>query len=108
MYMYMYLYCAYIGKDETLLTEGRGQAHAVVLALLQGLEAKGHHVYTDNYYFSPALFSELMERACSTVKINLPKSEINAVTLKSSLVSLRWTDKRQVTMLSTVHDDEMM
>ena len=33
---------------------------------------------------------------------------VNAVTLKSSLVSLRWTDKRQVTMLSTVHDDEMM
>lgn len=103
------------------MTDGRGQAHAVVLALVEGLEGKGHHIYTDNYYSSPSLFSELRERgfgACGTVRVNrrgmppemkcnLPKGDMNAVPLEQSMLALRWADKRQVTMLSTVHNDDM-
>ncbi len=33
--------------------------YAVVLKLVEGLEQKGHHLYCDNYYTSPTLFSSL-------------------------------------------------
>ena len=47
----------------------------IVLGLLQSADFldKGHHVYMDNYYTSPELFSELYYRqtyACGTVRTN--------------------------------------
>ena len=62
-----------LGKDESLQHGGRGHTHAIVVALLEGLEGRGHHVYVDNYYTSPALFTELRDLgfgACGTVRIN--------------------------------------
>ena len=50
------------------------------MSLVQGLEAKGYHVFTDNFYSSPSLFSELHKKgfeACGTVRINrvgIPKT----------------------------------
>ena len=92
------------------------------MSLVEGLEGKGHHIYTDNYYTGPALFRELRERgfgACGTVRVNrkgmppemkatLPKGEVCAVPLEDSLLALKWADKRQVSMLSSVHNDDMM
>ena len=49
------------GKDKTLPLGEQGYPHAVVLDLLKGLERRGHHVYVDNYYTSPALFSDLRD-----------------------------------------------
>lgn len=46
-------------KDDSLDTSSVGATRTVVLKLLEGLEGRGHHVYTDNYYNSPALFSDL-------------------------------------------------
>ena len=47
----------------------------IVLGLLEttNLLDKGHHIYMDNYYTSPELFSELYYRetyACGTVRQN--------------------------------------
>ena len=47
--------------------------HAVVLKLLEGLGGRGHHVYTDNCYSSPALFGNLRRLgfgACGTMRQN--------------------------------------
>lgn len=91
----------------------------MVLALLHGLEGRGHHIYMDNYYTSPALFSELRDSgfgACGTVRINrrglpaemkenLAKGDVNSVMVDDSMMALKWMDKRPVSMLSTIHDN---
>ena len=96
-------------KDESLqLGDGHGYAHAVVLALLQGLEGRGHHVYTDNYYSSPALFRDLRDLgfgACGTVHVNrhglpaamrakLAKGDTTSVLIDNKMMALKWMDKR--------------
>ena len=62
----------FIGKDRNSDPE-KGLAHNVVVNLVSGLEGKGYHIYTDNFYSSPDLFIELKMKgfeACSTVRIN--------------------------------------
>ena len=69
MYVYVYIYI----QDDSLNIDGRNHSHAVVMKLVEKLEGRGHHVYTDNFYSSPALFVELRERgfgACGTVRTN--------------------------------------
>lgn len=92
------------------------------MALVEKLQGRGHHIYTDNYYSSPALFTELREKgfgACGTVRVNrrgvppeikknLAKGEICSVAIDETMVALKWADKRQVSMLSTVHDDSVL
>ena len=96
--------------------------HAVVLKLLEGLEGRGHHVYTDNYYSSPALFGDLRRLgfgACGTVRMNrrgvpaemktaLKKGETVSKDVDDSMMALKWMDKRPVVMLSTIHDDSFV
>lgn len=61
-------------------TQEKGLAHNVVVNLLSGLEMKGYHVYTDNFYTSPALYTDLHHKgfdATGTVRGNrrgIPKS----------------------------------
>ena len=79
----------YTGKNSTECTKFAktldpdcNQTTKIVVGLMQkyNLLGKGHHVYLDNYYWSPELFSELhyLETfACDTVRggrKNLPKS----------------------------------
>ena len=62
-----------IGKDDSLDTSAVGMTHAVVVKLLEGLEGRGHHVYTDNFYSSSALFGDLRRLgfgACGMVQMN--------------------------------------
>ena len=97
----------------------------IVLGLLEATQLldKGHHIYMDNYYTSPELFSELYCRetyACGTVKLNrigMPMSVKNAqlkplesVYLRNGpLLCLKWSGekkkskKKPVTILSTIH-----
>ena len=109
-------------KDNSLDTSEVGATHAVVLKLLEGLEGRGHHVYTDNYYSSPDLFGDLQRLgfgACGTVRKNwrgvpdemkakLKKGEVVSKQLDSSMLILKWMDKREVMMLSTIHDDSFV
>ena len=108
-------------KDESLDLGDRNYSHAIVVALLDGLEGRGHHVYMDNYYSSRALFSELRDLgfgACGTVRINrrglppemkatLAKGDVTATHVDDSMMALKWMDKRPVSMLSTIHNDSM-
>ena len=83
------------------------------------LLGKGHHVYMDNYYSSPELFFELHFKeifACSTCRSNrknMPESITKAKLKKKGecvfrrngpLLCLRWKEKKNVTMLSTVYE----
>ena len=116
------LYTGHTGKD-TSLDQSNGVTHAVVLKLVEGLENKGHHLYCDNYYTSPTLFSSLWRLgfgACGTVRTDrrgmpkeitaakLKKGEMRSHKLEKGMLALRWVDKRPVTMLSTIHDDSMV
>ena len=84
--------------------------------------AAGYLLYTDNFYSSPALFPELTERgfgACGTARkdrrgiptsirhTGLKKGEIVS-SVDDGVLSLKWRDKRDVTMLSTFHDAHMV
>ena len=79
------------------------------------------HVYTDNYYSSSALFRDLQRLgfgAYKTVRMNrrgmpkemkavLKKEEMVSKQMDSSILALKWMDKRVVTVLSTIHDDSL-
>jgi hypothetical protein len=101
--------------------------HAIVLRLLEALEKKGHHIYMDNYYSSPLLYSEMKSLgygACGTVRVDrkgmpsewkgkqstkgMQKGEVRHMMLNSGVQALQWKDKRVVTMLSTIHDTSMI
>ena len=80
---------------------------------------KGHILYTDNYYTSPALAEFLLLHKtglCGTVKANrkrmaeFSKGAIGDVVLQASgkVLAISFTDKRQVLMLSTAHKGELI
>ena len=93
--------------------------HAVVMKLVDPIKGRGHHVYMDNYYTSPQLFSNLHDNgfgACGTVRINrrgLPaalkenvrKGEMKVIQMDNSMLAIKWMDKRAVTALTTIHDN---
>ena len=92
-----------------------------VMGLLKkgNLLGKGHHVYMDNYYSSPEFFWELHFKetlACGTCRSNRKKmpESVTKTKLKKKgecvfrrngpLLCLKWKEKKDVTMLSTVHE----
>ena len=68
-----------IGKEDD--TTAKGLAHRVVLSLITGLEGKGYHIYMDNFYTSPALFTDLKRKgfeACGTIRTNCSRGLSNS------------------------------
>ena len=96
--------------------------HAVVMKLVDPIKGRGHHVYMDNFYTAPRLFSDLRDNgfgACGTLRLNrrgLPaaikesvkKGEMKAFQLDTSMLAIKWVDKRVVTALTTIHDDSVV
>ena len=110
--------CAKIAKT---LNPDCTQTTKPVVGLMQkcNLVGKGHHVYLDNYYYSLELFSELHYLeifACGTVRVgrkNFPKAVIKVRLKKKGdymfrrngpLLCLKWRGKKDVTMLTTIHE----
>uniref|UniRef100_A0A6P7H2B1 PiggyBac transposable element-derived protein 4-like n=1 Tax=Diabrotica virgifera virgifera TaxID=50390 RepID=A0A6P7H2B1_DIAVI len=102
------------GRDISRLTKPT----KIVLSLANDILGKGHRIVTDNYYSSPELFDILCDfntDALGTVRINrknlptqvtkkkLKKGE-NAAAYRKKLMCLKWSDKKDITMLSTTHD----
>ena len=102
-----------LDKDCTATTK-------LVFNLLEELDLldKGYHLFMDNYYSSPELFSEMFFRqvyCCGTLRSNrknVPKAVKDAKLKRgeamfrrngSSLV-VKWCDKRAVTMITTIHE----
>ena len=118
---YVWNWRLYTGKEVDRPESSLGLAHQVVLDLLDDdrLRSKGYRVFMDNFYSSPDLFRDLKKEgfeACGTLRSNrrgIP-AEVKEVRLRKgeshfsqddSLLFMKWKDKRDVTMLSTFHDD---
>ena len=78
---------------------------------------RGHHLYTDNFYTSPTLYHHLYQQgtgACGTLRTNRkhvpqtmkaakpPQGEL-FVTHNEPLMLMKYHDKRQVSLCSTLH-----
>ncbi|XP_041977211.1 piggyBac transposable element-derived protein 4-like [Aricia agestis] len=97
-----------------------GTVPALVLKLLKGLEHKGHTVWMDNFYNSPALARELKVRGfdcVGTLRLNrqfVPNELANLTKRDLTVGELRgctsgdvdlvvWRDKNLVALISTYH-----
>jgi hypothetical protein len=109
------LYCGKLAMAD----RSKGVAHQVVTQLCTPIFGKGHHVYVDNFFSSPALFQELRNNqtgACGTLRTNrqgvpptvkqakLSKDAPLFVHRDNELLYISWLDKRQVNLLTTVHN----
>ena len=111
----------YTGKDTQIGgTETFGVSGAVVLELLEQYLGRGHTLYIDNWYTSPLLAEELLKYdtgVCGTVKRSRKKmpelqekmqaKEVYFFQEKNILLT-HWQDKREVNVLSTVHNPVVM
>jgi hypothetical protein len=111
----------YTGKDTNIeLNPDLGVSGSVVTTLIAPYLNEGHTVYTDNWYTSPALslfLHKLKTNSCGTVRGNrkgmpslsrkLLAGEVQSVT-SDSLMAIKWCDRRDVRMLSTLHSDEIV
>lgn len=100
--------------------ENFGKSADVLLTLLESYLDKGYVLHCDNWYTSPDLFAWLHNRATGvsgTVRKNrknmpqmaqkLQKGEFTFMS-NSKMFSLKYCDKREVYMLSTIHDNTVV
>lgn len=109
----------YAGKEGT--PTGKGASYDAVMRLLDiPFLGRGYKLYVDNFYTSPTLFLDLLQRkiwACGTLRSNVagyPKTRRNEIPAKTKrgtlrwlrkgeLLFVKWLDAREVTMCSTIH-----
>ncbi len=95
-----------------------GMSGSIVKTLLAKYLDKGHILYTDNWYTSPTLATYLHEKntgSCGTVKTNRKNMPKFQPTKKGEchpfefgpLLAIKWTDKRDVHMITTIHTGAM-
>lgn len=113
-------FIVYTGKDTDIIPErDLGVAGAVVKTLIHKYLHKGHTLWLDNWYSSSLLFDWLHKNttnACGTVRKNrkempkftehLRKGQIEAKHT-DNILAVRWLDRREVCMLTTIHQNEM-
>ena len=114
---YVYNWDLYAGRIRGRGVEN-GLTYRVVTKLCRPIYDKGHHVFMDNYFSSPELFAELARNqtgACGTLRLNrrgVPEELKTAKPATGEIVTARdndllficWTDKRQVNVLTSVHN----
>ncbi|XP_028298576.1 piggyBac transposable element-derived protein 4-like [Gouania willdenowi] len=109
----------YVGKENA--QTGKGQSYDAVMRLLNvPFLGKGYKLYVDNFYTSPTLFLDLLQKkiwACGTVRANVigyPKTKKTTALEKTTrgtirwirkgqLLFVKWFDRREVTMCTTIH-----
>lgn len=109
-------FVVYTGADTDYEKFDLGISGDIVAYFMKPYFYKGHVVYIDNWYSSPQLAQFLHDRntgMCGTVKSNrkgmptlnskLEKGEVQAVHNLSWLV-IKWKDKKDVYMITTVHE----
>lgn len=110
---------AYCGKGTELeIDRELGITGSIATSLLKDFMHKGHILYCDNWYTSPDLFKKLLKNktgACGIVREdrkNMPKfdtigrGEVTHATC-NNILCVKWRDKRNVHMLTSVHDEKM-
>ncbi|XP_053305988.1 piggyBac transposable element-derived protein 4-like [Spea bombifrons] len=123
---YVHAFRIYEGKDCHLDPPGcpeyLGTSAKIVWDLMLPLLNKGYHLYLDNFYTSVPLFRLLYcfeTVACGTIRSNrkgfpaqlaktqLKKGEYSALR-RQELLALKFRDKKDVRMLSTIHNESTM
>ncbi|XP_067121313.1 piggyBac transposable element-derived protein 4-like [Centruroides vittatus] len=108
-------------KVKDLDLKGFNKTSRVVLTLMESRLDKGHRLFLDNYFSSPKLYDTLARYktdVVGTVRINrkdLPPDMKDKVLnpgevcswYRGKLMALIWRDKKDVCMLSTIHDGSM-
>ena len=90
---YVYNWDMYAGKKA--VNDPRGMTFGVVADLARPIYARGHHLYMDNYFSSPALFEELARNgvgACGTLRLHrngIPKEAAKAKPAKGDAIFTR-------------------
>lgn len=118
---YIMDFIVYTGSTtEINITQNLGTSGSIVKTLMLPFLSKSHHLYTDNWYSSPDLFQFLYENetgACGTIRKNrrnIPKLTANLrpgehqISSTSNMMIFKWMDKREVYMLTTIHDFQMV
>ena len=113
-------FIVYVGKGTQEDTRGLGATGEIVTNLLQPYMNKGHSLFTDNFYTSPTLSTFLFQNktnSCGTVKQNRKEMPILDKNLKrgecdwrssENMLVVKWKDRRDVTMLTTLHENKMV
>lgn len=118
---YILDFIIYTGAETRLLPYdiNIGISGGVVKTLIAPYLNKGYNLYTDNWYTSPILSQYLLKKKTTltgTVKKNrrgMPplKNKLSAGGVQSShtknIMVLKWLDRREVFMLSTLYDDKL-
>lgn len=92
-----------------------GKSGQIVLTLMETYLNKGHSLYIDNWYTSPLLFVHKQKtNACGTIKKNrkfmpdFPSQKIKKgdviFNMSGPLLVIKWCDKREILMLTTMHE----
>ena len=114
---YISSFDVYTGKDPAKPLHSHGLAHGVVLSLLDKFLGKGYTVYTDNFYTSPLLCEDLLQKgifSCGTVRTN--KKQFPKLLIDKSkklnrgeyifchhghVTAVKWQDRREVYAMCT-------
>ena len=117
---YTYDMKVYVGKEKQRRAQDVTVTHATVTELTQKVQGRGHKLYMDNFFSSPQLFQDLARRqiyCCGTVrpnrkgmpqdigpkKLKLKRGDIHVRTM-GDLTAILWKDKRDVYLLSNIHN----
>jgi len=117
---YTYDMDAYLGKDGQRVAQQLTATHATVTNLTRRVEGVGHKLYMDNFFSSPDLYDDLIQKkiyCCGTVRLNrrgmpkdlkhktlrLKRGDIRVRT-RGDLTAVAWRDKRDMGMLTNIHD----
>ena len=117
---YTYDMNIYLGKDRQRAEQHLTATHATVTNLTRGVEGFWHKLYMDNFFSSPDLYDDLAQKkilCCGTVRPhrkNMPK-DLRPQTLRlkrgdirvrtrGDLTAVVWKDKRDVRLLTNIHD----
>ena len=121
---YLYSLVIYYGRETQLLSRpDLNHTTRVVLTLIQPLVNQGYDLYTDRFYTSPILASELASvgttmtgtvvcnRKGMPLAVRQKHRRVRGEThtyRKGSMICMEWTDKRTVLALSTKHSNRMV
>ncbi|KAG8238533.1 hypothetical protein J437_LFUL018205 [Ladona fulva] len=106
---YVWSTIVYMGKGAILDDTFKNMTSQEVRSLMKPLFEKGC-VTTDNFYTSPKFSEALISRSCDTYgtlkRKKLKKGEVAAYQ-EGKIMVLQWKDKKELTLLSTMHKNEM-